>query len=469
LNGRSIKDFEDVLKTQKKRHEKEQAEINPRIDEIQLGLDEYAGTDTKGIEGQRDKLKTEIAVLDSKRKKLFATEKERQKNVDYINELTKKQVQREGELANDTSGVKDLLDEKVEIEKELAEKVNAVFQARNNWTAEQTSLALAGNQLAFRLDSLNSVREEYKKTEDFKADDSCFACGQKIPAEKLADNETTKINKLTEIAKRGNDLKAIVDAAKKSNTKQETKLKELSELLTQAEAELQKAQEAKDKLFAEIDKQIEANATTPPESDKAWQIFDRQIKRLEAVIGEPVSEQLQAIDDQRAEKASAIAKLNDALAQADTMKKNKARITELEEKEKELAQKISDVEKQLAVIDHYKVTESRVIEKAVNGKFKHVEFKLFGECLNGSPVECCEATLNGVPYSDMSTGQQIFVGIDIVNVLSEHYNISVPLFIDHTESLTLPIETKTQTIKLFAQANTKTLVVEVEKGALSNV
>ena len=130
------------------------------------------------------------------------------------------------------------------------------------------------------------------------------------------------------------------------------------------------------------------------------------------------------------------------------MVKDKDRITELENLEKDLAQKIADVESQLAAIDEYTATESKMIELAVNDKFKHVTFKLFETLLNGSIEDCCEAILEGRPYSAMSKGEGIFVGIDIINVLSKHYKMSVPLFIDNSESYSFPIESTSQTIEL---------------------
>jgi hypothetical protein len=119
------------------------------------------------------------------------------------------------------------------------------------------------------------------------------------------------------------------------------------------------------------------------------------------------------------------------------------------------------VERRLAQIDDYKDAESAAISKAVNGRFKHVEFVLFQLQLNGSNAECCEATLNGVPYADMSYGQKTMVGVDIINVLSEHYGLSVPLTVENAESLTLPIESDSQMIKLFALKSARTLNVTV--------
>jgi hypothetical protein len=62
----------------------------------------------------------------------------------------------------------------------------------------------------------------------------------------------------------------------------------------------------------------------------------------------------------------------------------------------------------------------------------------------------------------MSTGQKIICGVDVINVLSEHYVVSVPLFVDHAESLTLPLEAKSQTIELYAEEGVDELQVEIK-------
>jgi hypothetical protein len=61
----------------------------------------------------------------------------------------------------------------------------------------------------------------------------------------------------------------------------------------------------------------------------------------------------------------------------------------------------------------------------------------------------------------MSTGEKIICGVDVVNVLSAYYNVSVFLFVDNAESLTLPLEAKSQTIELYAEEGVDELQVEV--------
>jgi hypothetical protein len=141
--------------------------------------------------------------------------------------------------------------------------------------------------------------------------------------------------------------------------------------------------------------------------------------------------------------------LDKTLANADNIATTTARIKELGEREQELSQKIADVEKQLHEIDEYKKSESELIETAVNNKFKYTTFKLYEYHFNGEIKDTCIATYEGKDYCDISRGEKIRVGIDIINVLSEHYKTSVCLFIDNIEALSFDVEAKSQWIGLY--------------------
>ena len=75
------------------------------------------------------------------------------------------------------------------------------------------------------------------------------------------------------------------------------------------------------------------------------------------------------------------------------------------------------------------------ISDSINQHFKTVNFKLFDMQLNGGMKECCECTVNGVPYSTLNSGHRIIAGLDIIQSLSELYGVTAPIFIDNAESL----------------------------------
>jgi len=66
--------------------------------------------------------------------------------------------------------------------------------------------------------------------------------------------------------------------------------------------------------------------------------------------------------------------------------------------------------------------------------------------------------VNGVPFSDANRADQINAGIDIINALSKHYGISVPIIIDNAEAVNQFIPTEAQTILLYVTTD-KTLKI----------
>lgn len=461
LNGRTVDEYKKVLSEQKKRHVKERDEINPRIDEILKGL-EHPEIDKMELFDRRTNLTADILRLKKSRQDLHGQETERQKRIDRKADLVLDKTVREGELKTDTSGVDALLEEKSKIAAEVAKAEQLASTAENEIGIAKAKMTALNNETISWLISLNAVRDEYKELEAKPETSVCYACGQKLPEDKVADNEAKRENRLTNITARGDGFKARVDANKKQVVALSDNIKLLDGVLEQSKYDALQTQSNASRRLVEIDEAIKNRPTTPPEQDEAWTKIVAEIAKVEKEIGKPVSEQLEAIESERTTKEAELTALNEELAQADRMVKDRARIEELEAKEKELAQKIADIEKQLADIEKYKAAQSTLITDAVNGKFEAVEFKMFKELLNGGLEECCEAIYKGIPYPDMSSGQKIYCGIDIVNVLSEHYGVSVPMFIDHSESMTMPIESNSQTIELFAQKGVKQLQVKTK-------
>lgn len=459
-----LKDYKKVLRDQKTRHEKERDEINPRIDELLRGL-EHPNIDTTQLESQRAKLQAETAKLRRQRQDLFGRKTEYQTNIDKINQLKKQQAIREGELENDNSALASLYDEKADLDKKIAEARQLVTTAENQKNLTIAKKKAVDNELSVLLSTLEDIRVEYNIIDEEKPNEVCYACGQKLPKNKLVENLIKKQERLDEIEHRGDKAKEQVTEKKKLIEAAEKNIQIYSEELQKAKAELEQVEEQANKRFAEIEKELKNRPKPDLEKDETWQKITAEIDRIEKELGAPVSEQLQAIESVRISKDEELNKINEQLAQADRLKKDAARVKELEAREKELAQLIADIDKKLNEISRYEKAESELITEAVNDKFDVVEFKLFKELLNGGLEPCCEVTFNGVPYSDLSFGQQMYVGLDVVNVLSGHYGISCPLFIDHAESMTMSIESKAQKILLRAQPGVKSLQVNIiEKG-----
>ena len=139
------------------------------------------------------------------------------------------------------------------------------------------------------------------------------------------------------------------------------------------------------------------------------------------------------------------------------------RIEELQAEQREVAQKIADVEKMLYLLDEFIKYKLDKISDGINAMFDGISFKLFDSQLNGGVKEVCECTVNGVPYGSLNNGHRIIAGLQIIKALQKLYGAYLPIFIDNAESVNdfnMP-DMDCQLIKLKV-SDDKELKVEVE-------
>lgn len=283
----------------------------------------------------------------------------------------------------------------------------------------------------------------------------CSLCGQKLPADKIeqlkADFEERKTKAKADAKRKLNDSKSDFITQKESNL-EEIKAygfakKNLIEELTKKNADLQmeidslKKQEQGTftnkeelcKLLSEILE--EADYSQNEEYVKLKTEHDKilaDIAKLESEGADKV------VTDLKAEKTNLQAQLdevNKVIAQAANNIMIDDRIETLHDEQKEIGQKVADQEQMLYLLEEFIRFKLDKVSESINSHFKTVNFKLFEMQLNGGMKDCCECTVNGVPYSTLNSGHRIVAGLDIIRSLGELYGVSVPIFVDNAESL----------------------------------
>ena len=144
------------------------------------------------------------------------------------------------------------------------------------------------------------------------------------------------------------------------------------------------------------------------------------------------------VEDAKADKEklkSQLDEVNKIIAQAANNVMIDDRIETLRDEQKEIGQKVADQEQMLYLLEEFIRFKLNKVSESINSHFKTVNFVLFKEQLNGGIKDCCECTVNGVPYSTLNSGHRIVAGLDIIRSLSELYGVSVPIFVDNAESL----------------------------------
>ena len=132
-----------------------------------------------------------------------------------------------------------------------------------------------------------------------------------------------------------------------------------------------------------------------------------------------------------------------------------------EREEKDLAKEYENNQRIVYLTEEYIKIYTDLVQDKINEMFEGVKFKLFDTQVNGGIVETCEATVNGVPYSDVNNAGKINAGLDIINTISNKLDISVPIFVDNAESVNKLVDTDGQIVKLFV-SDDKELVVKGE-------
>jgi hypothetical protein len=186
----------------------------------------------------------------------------------------------------------------------------------------------------------------------------------------------------------------------------------------------------------------------------------KQLEVLQSEIEKQPTVDTTELQAKRDQVQSEIDALKVRLSKEDQIKAINTRIAELETEERNLASQIANVEKTQFVIENFTKMRVETLERRINSKFKLVKFKMFDIQINGGEVECCEALINGVPFSDANTASRINTGLDIINTLCEFYKISAPIFIDNRESIVNLIDTESQIVNLIVSEADKKLRVE---------
>lgn len=439
---------------------KKQSEIPVRIDEAEKSK---VDVDVAEQELAKVDLVRRIAECDKKMENAGSTlgdlrSKEMQLQFDMsgiAQTMNRELYNRRSNIDADLCGCKNEMDHfKATIslkEKQIADNAKAIADA----DAERKKLGEQYN--AEKAKAFDEAPYQFDESK-WVFDDSttvCSLCGQKLLDDKIeqikADFEARK-----EKAKE-DSFRKLADAKRnfieQTNSNMENikskgfEQKRIIEDLTKKNAELQQSIESLEKQEQEtlakkeeLSKQLsqlpeEADYSQNEEYAKLKAEHDEVLAKIEKLESEGADS---VVDELKAEKSDLQAQLNEVnaiIAKASMNVEIDERIAQLQAEQKEIGQKVADQEQMLYLLEEFIRFKLDKVSESINSHFKTVNFKLFEMQLNGGMKDCCECTVNGVPYSTLNSGHRIVAGLDIIRSLSELYGVSVPIFVDNAESL----------------------------------
>lgn len=430
LNGRSIEDAKKIT-TQNRKKANEQLESLPeRIDELRRMLPE---TPT----AREVELRAQVAEL---------SEKIKQQNANIA------------AIRSGNTAVDDLRHQKVVLQTKLHEAERLARHKHNvrlndmqtalNSLARQISeniagmdainkrMAAIGVELNENFDNRAELMAEWKRTqaERLEIKDTCFACGQSLPVEKINDQISQfnqhKAARLKKINASGEQLHALAAQMRDEKDKLHNQFVALSD----SNADLRKKiNEQKEQIEIETSSTpLEILKDTAPITARIADLDDK-IKNLMDDISPLIAAENEALSAFEAQKAE----LEKTLLDFTQIEKVTRRIAEREADKAAAGDTFMNAERDLFVIELYGRQLGKKIEESVSEHFEIVRWKLFEQQVNGIYREICEATVGGVPYgTDLNTGAKIMAGLDVIATLSRHHEIYLPIFIDNAEAVT---------------------------------
>ncbi|MBB6689943.1 hypothetical protein H7B90_00865 [Cohnella xylanilytica] len=461
LQGRTIDKHKAVIAARRREINEQLEKLPVRIDEASRSIPETDGLNKAWIESRI----TDLTIQQEEKQ----AEISRIKSGGEVAAKERRLQEIEGELQrlkNELQG--DTLDRIAAKRREEARLRQEADDIRFEIETLDRRIKSREVAIAERRAERNRLREQYdaRNAEQFAGhthDENCPACGQALPAEQraaahekaLADFNHAKSEALESIATRGRAANAEADRLVKENEEAAERMESLRTLLDSKRA----AADTAAKELAVIQSSVTDVDAHPSVIEKCEEIA--AVRREIAVLQESAYDAVAAVRRELDELAVAVSGYRQDLAKFDLGEATRRRIADYEQQEKELAAEFERLEHELYLTEEFTRAKVAILESRINSKFRLARFKLFKEQVNGGLEEMCEATYKGVPYgSGLNNAARINVGLDIINTLSDHFDVSVPIFIDNAESVVELIETVGQKICLVVSSADKQLRVE---------
>lgn len=441
----SLDDYKKKLAAEKRGFVGIKDQTPARLDECQKTVRDLAGLDFAGAKAaladleqrQRDISAQLIALdhdsaADAKRLEIRSAELERQKldgqNAAFRAQQTAGAVDVDGlrrqrnSLESRLATVSAFL---TGAEKNLAGYDKAIEDSRARWSAVNGEVFTGG---------------------------SCPTCGQQLPFDQLqaatAAFEKQKRARLDEIMRTAN-------SQKESKAQAEERIKSLRDEIATLEADILR-----------LDGQIsaaDAAKVSPVDMDgyaEAVKAIQAHVNTLNAELSAMMGNAAQIREQLRSELGAVQEKISQQQAiigKESILQYTNKRVGEIQADARNAAQALESIEKMLYLADEYTRYKTQYVESSVNSLFRIARFRLFREQANGGVEERCDVVYDGVPYIGLNNGMKINVGIDIINALSRHYGVTVPLFVDNAEGVTRLEQSEAQVIRLFVSESDKEL------------
>lgn len=308
-------------------------------------------------------------------------------------------------------------------------------------------------------EKLKVLQDSWQAVDAEEFNDVCPCCHRPYPPEQIADQRAafnrSKAERLEKIEADGN---ALFDKNEENKAQRNAAMKEVQRL-SKLDIEMP------DKRSEIMQRREEAVQALPPmENRQDWFEASEDLKRINHEIEElHIDVKLKLMDAEKAiENAQKpVGDIDVRLAEIKAAEATRALITDYTKQQQALREQHDELALKLSLIKKFDEIKAVMTTEKVKAILPGMDFKLFNyNNTNEGYTETCELVKDGKPYANLSNGEKIAVGCELIAAISKHYGVSNPVWIDNAEATTKHLETNGQAILLRVSAADAELRIE---------
>lgn len=470
LGQRSIDQYRQGLSYDLQRTRKELDTIPVRLSEVQGFIEQVKAKGADGKTAQRhakgieEKLRQVTQEIDSMAGVVRAENARYNDQRAYIQQLRQQRAAIEDRIEKQNREARTLHQSLVCKAKEELEATE------ERHTAAKTMLGLHERRLKDLEQQLEDFRSRWEEVErqsfSWNAEEAvCPTCGQPLPQDQADQKRVEAEMRFNERKMRQQDA---LDEEGKKLAASKQRLQDLSaaarEEMATAERLMPEARERLSKAEAEPIEQADYHDASD------WQRLsseiDQRMKELEQTTQAQEPPQLAALRTEEQAYRKELRLLQQTIDRSKQIDEYIRREKELQKWRTTLSGDVAKMQTRLEAAERLQLMEANDLQQRVNDLFPSVRFRLSRELLNGREVGHCELSVDGVPYSGLSTSERINAGLELINALARHYNIVAPIVIDNAEAVNKVAPTLGQQILLEVSPAKKLSVEQITPSSL---
>lgn len=450
LTGKTMDEFKREITAKKRRIKAELDTLPERIDERKRDIGDEP--DYAAIEQGIDALQKEAATIEARLTDITEAVKAKADEHSALLQAMFDAQAREREIKakalNEANKEYFLMsrrrsDNKYEIER-LTKRLESLDTDRKTVENKIRQLSIERDKL------IAEWREIKSRTIEFKENDfTCPTCGRHYAMdeiERLQEEMTTKFNTCkAEDLQRNNEKGLLI---KKQKEELQAQLESILSETTGLRTAVEELEEETAAITIPVPRDVHDILQGSAEYAEALQALEEAKKAVDGFTAESGDDGNEALHRRKKEIADEIAELQRRLSMRDVARRNRERIAELEIQMRSQASELARLDGLEFTMSEFSKAKTAMLEERVNKLFSFVRFKMSEQLINGAETETCTATVDGVPYADLNKAKKTNAGLDIINAICRHMELSAPIFIDNAESVNELLPTTSQQIRL---------------------